>query len=167
MPRYQDFDKDMDIDLDNLHEEWEGQAKLTMDYVKIAARANRRFRRAEERVKTIRSMLSKKCKKSNPKATDKIVEAYYRTHPKYMEAKKDEINAEYEASMAAGALNAINFQRRAGLENEVKLLQMGYFAGPNEPKEIGGDLLKRNKQSKARAAVNKKLNKNKKRKRTK
>lgn len=137
-----DYRTDMRIDDQMLDIEWEDQPELAMKYGRIWADAHKRLQQAEERVKIVRSELIKevnedpvKCTgKEKPTVTD--IEAYYRTHERHIEAKKEWIEAEYECNMAEIAKNEVSFTRKAALENLVILLGQDYFAGPKVPHDL-------------------------------
>jgi len=137
-----DYEHDIRIDENALDIEWLEQASLAYNYGKHYAECKRRFFEAEERVKIIRSELTKAtnedpegtCGKAKPIAAD--VEAYYRMHPSHIKAKNEWIQAQYEMDMAEVAKNEIGFTRKTALENLAKLLGMNYFAGPRTPRNL-------------------------------
>jgi len=58
-------------------------------------------------------------------------EAHYRTHEDHLKAKTEQIDAEFNLSMAWNALKAFD-DRKDSLENEVKLWRGRYFSTPRE-----------------------------------
>jgi len=135
------YHDDLKIDPDNLDVEWLNQPNIFMEYAELSARAEYEAKRAEEKVKTIRSEIILEVQQ-NPdlvpegKATAQATEAYFRTKPEYKEAKRAMHEAYYNAQILANAVSAFH-QRRVALENLVKLQGQGYFAGPTEPRNLG------------------------------
>lgn len=156
------FEKDLAIDLDNLHEEWRSHARTRYNYACEVSHLERATKKAHENAKVVRSKLIKEAKeKGAGNAT--LQEAYYRDHEDHTQAKDTQINAEYDLSMAWNALNAFD-NRKSALENEVKLWSRNYFATPTEHrsaepgKRIGISVMNAAKEEKVqegRAAVNK------------
>jgi len=126
------------IDVDALDEEWKQQPNLYMKYVEEAKRLQKEARLAEELVKTIRSELILEANRDGIPGVDKItdtkVEAFYRTHPKYQEAKAAWIQAQYESDVADGKVWAAQ-QRKSALENLALLWGQEYFSSPREPRK--------------------------------
>jgi hypothetical protein len=137
-----DYADDMYIDETALDVEWLHHEEKAMEYVKNAAYLRKKERQAAEVVKTTRSDLINDVNedpkgtigKDKPIAAD--IEAYYRRHPDYKEAKQDWIDAAYEAEYAEMAKNEFCFGRRKALENLVELHRQQYFAGPRVPRDI-------------------------------
>ena len=138
------FNEDIAIDLDNLHEEWQTHAQMRYKYAKHISYLEKVSKKAHEKVKVVRSQLTKKATK-DPKGccgidkapTAPVIEAYYRTHPDHEAAKNELIDAEYELSMAWNAVKAFD-DRKNSLENEVKLWIRNYFATPSEERMADG-----------------------------
>lgn len=138
------FETDLAIDLDNLHEEWQTHAQLRYKYAKHISSLERTVKKAHEKVKVVRSQLTKDAIK-DPKGccgidkspTAPLIEAYYRTHPDHEAAKNELIDAEYDLSMAWNAVKAFD-DRKNSLENEVKLWIRNYFATPREERIVEG-----------------------------
>ena len=124
------FEEDMAVDPNMLDEEWLQHPQLYMKYVKASAFFKKKAAKAHEKVKIVRSELIKESK-----GTAQEKEAYYRTHPKHIAAKEEFIEAEYEASIAEGAIFALA-HRKSELENLVKLYMSEYFSTPREPKQL-------------------------------
>jgi len=134
-----DFEKELSIDLDNLHEEWRSHAQIRKKYADEVSHCEKVAKKAHEKVKVVRSRLIKECKSnqalSKRLTSDALREAYYRTHPDHEKAKDDLIQAEYNLGMAWNALKAFD-DRKFALENEVKLWSRNYFATPREQREV-------------------------------
>ena len=136
------YEEDLKINESQLDVEWLEQPVKFMQYSTLSAEANAALRQAEEKIKTVRSELSlyvmangqELIGKAKPTAGD--VEAYYRTHADYLEAKKQQADLAFEAEMLANAVYAMH-QRKTALENLTRLHGQNYFAGPSEPRELG------------------------------
>lgn len=144
-----EYTEDAKIDHMALDVEWLNQPALAIRYARQAAHLRRLANQAEERVKVVRSELVKKTS-DDPKGTtgkDKPtaveVEAYYRNHPDHKEAKKDWIEADYEANYAEMAYKEMAFTRKAALENMVRLHAVQYYAGPSVPRDLNKEVLER------------------------
>jgi hypothetical protein len=157
------YEEDLNIDMQNLDQEWLAQPNLFMRYAREAKRLRKEAVKAEERVKSVRSKLILEANREGIPGIDKItdtkVEAYYRDHPKYKEAVEARIEAEDEAEVADQAIFACH-QRKAALENLVTLWSQEYFSEPREPKgtrwserveEKGEEELSDRQQAQARA----------------
>ncbi len=135
------FSEDLAIDLDDLHEEFRKHAGTRYKYACELSDLEKTVRKAEEKLKVTRSILRKEVWKDpegtcdKKKATDKDVEAYYRTHEDHIEAKNKLIDAKHNLSMAWNAVHAFD-DRKIALENEVKLHGRAYFATPREEREV-------------------------------
>jgi hypothetical protein len=164
-PEHFDYDADLSIDLNFLHLECEKHPKLFMKYSKEASRAKRAASWAEEKVKTLRSQLVKEAN-TNPdmylgkgiKPTAPIVEAYYRDHPDYCNAKREWIEAVYYADLMSGTVFAFQ-ARKLSLENEVKLHGQQYYSVPaienlSEAAKQFNDLKERNIETRIRERLN-------------
>jgi len=138
-----DYKDDVNINPDELDIEWLKQATLYAKYSKLAPDANDRVRRLEQKVKVIRSQLILEASEKGEeilgkgvKPTGQPIEAYYRTHEKHIEAKKELFEAMTEAEMINNALFALQ-QKKTALENLTRLVLSGYFSTPTVPRELG------------------------------
>jgi len=108
-----DYAKDSKIDVNALDIEWKEQPELEQRYIKQTSTLKHELttaieneKIAHEELKTTRSKLildahtNAKEYFDKPKATAPEVEAFYRTHKDYKEAKEDWINAETELNEA-------------------------------------------------------------------
>lgn len=126
--------EELNIDLDNLHEEWKIHVSLRYKYAQETAHLDRVVKKAHEHVKVTRSRLIREAKDAKLSSAD-LREGYYREHEDHISAKNKQIDAEYELSMAWNALNAFD-DRKNALENEVKLWIRNYFSSPTEERQI-------------------------------
>ena len=165
------------INLPKIEERYIRQvADLKKDYIKSVELE----KLAHERLKTVRSKLTTKAHNNaeelfgKSKATGPEVEAYYRTHLKYIKAKKLWIAAESEVIESESALETakdmkdlIHFTKTKALEQLVTLHGQGYFAGPNIPRNINRELERKETKEKRHKKTSKKIGKNLRRKKTK
>jgi len=136
------FKDDIRIDQDRLDVEWLRQADLVYEYGEALAEAKDYTRRCHQKVKLTRSELVLKAKKGLAediigvkKPSDSVCEAYYRTHPDYVEAVEDQLQAQKEEDQLQQAMFAIQ-SRRTSLEHLVRLLQQEYFTGPVDSHDL-------------------------------
>jgi len=129
------YEEDKAIDPDNLHEENFRQPAIYDKYATHSSKMEKVAKKAAEKVKTIRSQVMLTLKKENPKLTEKLLEAGYRTDPDYIAAVEERIEAEYELSMAMNAVWTMG-QKRHSLERANELFLGNYFAAPKEPKKV-------------------------------
>jgi hypothetical protein len=137
-----DYERDVEPDIEALDVEWARHSDVVRRYSKHAAYMSALAKKAEERVKTLRSEFINDANedpegtigKAKPNAQD--IEAYYRTRPKYKDAKEAAIEAEYEAEYAQAVAREMAWGRKASLEGLVRLAEMGWFAGPKVPRSL-------------------------------
>lgn len=167
------YEKDVKIDIQNLEQEWLNQPDLAIKYGKEWVIAKKKVALLEEKVKVIRSSLTKKVWDNpqkcvgQPKANVQLAESYYRDHKKHKKAKQELIEAQEELDLIEVARGAIVFQKKDALENEVKLFIAGYFAGPPIPKDLNKvDFSKKTEEQRIDSVkhLNKKNKKSKKKK---
>lgn len=147
-----DFEADLDIDKFRLDLECILHPTKYMKYAKAAAKANKRARIAEERVKTIRSELVNKAKQTDAGKNATTLEAYYRTNPAYKKAKEAWVEAQFEADLLTGAVFAMQ-AKKGMIESMVKLHGQEYYSTPtidNESAEKFNELKQRSARSKIR-----------------
>ena len=144
-----DFNSDVDIDLDNLHEEWRSHAQTRYKYAKEVTYLDKLIKQKRKvieikktKLKGAISKLILKIKESTPKATVQIVDAMCADHKdlsipekELSDAQNELIENEYEFGMAKNALQAMD-DRKTALENEVKLWTRNYFSSPTEERQI-------------------------------
>jgi hypothetical protein len=159
------YQRDMRIDDTALDVEWLDQAELALKYGRHWSNCYDELKRAEEKVKYVRSKLILEINK-NPdkylgegiKPTDPKVEAAYRTNDEFLEAKEEWLVALKKANDAEIAKNEIAFTRKSALENMVILNGQNYFAGPKVPRDLAKVRIDFEKQrEKSRTELNKKV----------
>lgn len=152
-----DFDADLEIDKNALDKEWLDHPRRHMKYSKAFAVANRRRALAEERMKTIRSEVVNKAEGTPAAKNAATLEAFFRTNPAYKRAKRELIDAQFEADLLNGAVFAMQ-SRSKSLENLVKLYGSDYFSSPKEPDQGSAERISSVKQDSARNRIRGSLN---------
>ncbi len=134
------YEKDLDIDPNNLDVEWLRQPQLISNYSRLKADADKHVRELEEEKKTLRSELmleawrkGEKLLKVKPTVTS--VEAWYRLQPDYISVIDELNDAYHEAEVLEGAVRGLAHKKTA-LENLVVLLGREYFSAPNAPHDL-------------------------------
>lgn len=135
---YDNLDEDLKINSKDLANEWLEQPQRFSFYANAASYFKRKSIEAAEAVKLVEAELKMEAAENpaevfgpNVRATNERVAVYARRHPKYQEAAKKAAAALYRSDMAENAVFAFH-QRKAALENLVKLAGMEYFATPAE-----------------------------------
>lgn len=152
-----DFENEISIDLDDLHEEWRKHPGIRKKYADEVTYLEKVKQKTHERVKVVRSQLIQEAKELKLTSAD-LREAYYREHENHVKAKEEQIEAEYELGMSWNALTAFD-DRKYGLQNEVKLWTRNYFATPREERIVDKgkgivDSIKDEKAQKHRERIN-------------
>ena len=150
-----DFETDRTIDPDALDTEWLDQPNIFFKYASRLARANKALSDQEELIKTIRSEIIKELMNKGEKVTGPVIEATYRTDDDYKEVKALRNELEFERNMIQAAVDAINYHKKAALENLVKLGLADYFSMPKEPRNLGNEWDRKVKQNSADERVKK------------
>jgi len=152
MPRL-NYEKDREINKDELEKEWLNQSNLVGNYGKELAKAKRKKADLWEEVKVIKAELITECKQDNSKATGPQLEAYYRTHDRHKKAKAKLINAEYEIDLIETAYDTLRFQKKVAMQEVRKIQQDEMFA------ETDVDYTREAKRKAARKRQKKRLTK--------
>ena len=144
-----DFENEVDIDLDNLHEEWRTHAQIRYKYAKEVAYLDMKVKQQRKlieikkaKLKEAISKLILQVKGENPKFTVQQIDATIAGHTvaitpekELSDAQDKLIEIEYDLNMAKNALTAFD-DRKEALENAVKLWTRNYFSSPTEERQI-------------------------------
>ena len=136
-----DYEQDLHIDDTALDIEWLEQPKLMLKYTEIASSLRRDLDQEKEKLSLARAELDRDIRQDpdnfniQVKITEAVINGCILEQKKYKEAMTNQIDAQYELNSAKGAVSAVE-DRKAALENLVKLFGMGYFAGPKVPREL-------------------------------
>jgi len=161
------FEEDIKIEESALDVEWLSHGTLAIRYCRHAAKMRKIARLAEERVKVVTAELVRKANDFPEECTGKVkpnlqdIESFYRTHPDHEQAKKEMIDAQYEADYAEMAQKEISYGRKSALENLVVLHGAQYFAGPSMPRDLSKEWQKKQQQVKSNSAVSSSLRRTK------
>jgi len=134
-----DLKKDIEINLNDLHTEWKNHSGTRYEYAGEVSHLEKVVKKTQEKVKVLRSRLLKEAKEAKLTSAD-LRESYYRDHEDHINAKGEQIEAEYELSMAWNALKALD-DRKNALENEVRLWSSNYFSTPVDNSNKENDVL--------------------------
>jgi hypothetical protein len=164
-----DYHNEIQIDLDNLHEEWRTHAQKRKKYADAISDIDRKVKQAKKLLDVTESKLTKEANQDPqkylgvPKATVALVGAYCKEHKEYDKISDDLIQIEYDLSMAKNAVMAFD-NRKSALENEVKLWLGNYFASPTEERMIDtGKSIHEENREKTESTQREKLNQRRKR----
>ena len=132
-----EFEKDLEIDIESLEVEACRQPELYFRYSKLTVEARENYDSKKLRLSVIESELSKKVRLKPgafglAKTTEASIKEAVSTHPQYITAYKRMIKAKNEADLLFNAQNAMD-QRKRMLELLVQLHGREYFAGPSVP----------------------------------
>ena len=134
------FDIDAAINPMELDVEWFKHANLVAKYSRLCSDSEAKAKRAEERMKTMRSKIiklvyAKPSKLPGGKPVAQVVEAYYRSHPKYISLKEKMLTAQHTHSLCLNAMSVLS-NKRTAMENLVKLLAMDFWSGPKSANDF-------------------------------
>ncbi len=149
--------EDLEIDVNNLDQEFIKQPIITMRYGDLYADMQKERDEAHEDVKIIRSELIVECKENQSKATGPIIEAYYRTHEKHKKAKENLINTEHRLLRAKNAYEQFQFTRSKSIEKLADLHMKGLLSDVKQPKKD----VKKDRHTNATNRQRRRLNKKK------
>lgn len=153
-----DYERDTAIDEQALDVEWLRQPDLMRKYSMHAAETKRLVDETKERLDVVRARLDLAIRE-NPqkfgleKVTEAAIAATILLQDEYQEASKGHLDAKYEYEIALAAVRAID-QKKTALENLVRLLAASYFAGPQAPRNLTGEVLKRREQEQGQRQAN-------------
>lgn len=152
-----DYERDVQIDPDALDVEWVEQAQLFLNYAEQAAHAMARVDRAKDKVKVVKAEVfldvrAHPDKYGLEKVTDKAVDAMVESHEDVKAAASELIAFKHESQILDSAVKAFE-QRRYSLQNLVQLQGQGYFAAPQEPRDLPQEYGKRAHQRAVRRQV--------------
>lgn len=151
------YEQDLKIDETALDIECLDQAILMMRYSKELARAEKRVSNIKEELSVERAELDKDIR-SNPdtfgieKITESAINNCIILQDDYKAIQKKLIDAQYEAKMIKGAVDAVQ-QRKDMLQELVKLHGQRYFAGPKVERDLSGEVAKKHSRSQSNQAI--------------
>lgn len=131
------YEKDLEINSNNLQGEWEKQAPLYMYYAKEAAKLEREKDLTKELMEVTKAELDAQIRENPssftkaPKLTESIVSNITTEHKRYREAFSKYIEIKYTHAILSSAVKAFEHKKKA-LENLVMLSLSGWYAEPKE-----------------------------------
>ena len=165
-----DYEKEVEIDPENLDVEWLEQPHKMRKITKLQAYLKKKMDLAEEKMDLVKADIDRSIRE-NPekygittKLTETLITNTIKQQDEYKDAHLEYLDVRYEYECAKGAVIAFE-QRKASLENLVKLHGMSYFAGPKIPRNIKEEV--ENYRAKRDQELNKRIGKTLKRRRTK
>ncbi len=132
-----EFEKDLEIDIENLDVEVCLQPELYFKYASLAKEAREDFDLAKMKLGVIEAELAQKVRLKPAdfgvvKVTDASVREAIAVNPQHRVVYKAMIQARYKADLVNEAQNSME-QRKRMLEMLVQLFGREYFAGPSMP----------------------------------
>ena len=156
------YQQDIEIDPDALDIQWTKQAQTFFKYAELAAKARNKVDRLKESLEVLDANLGLQIRKAPlnyglEKVTEGALQSCILLNPQHANASKELADAQYELEILAAAVRALD-QKKAALENLVRLQGQNYFAAPSVPRDIGAEWVKEKERESARSAVKRKLN---------
>jgi len=151
------YEQDVKIDPEALDVEWVGQPELMKKYALHAAAAKKELDEAKEELEVGKARIEMDIRK-NPalyeleKITEGAIQSTLLLQKEYQKLSQAYTDAKYEYEVAVAVVRAID-QRKTALENLVKLLAASYFAGPQAPRDLGGEWVKERERKASNAKV--------------
>lgn len=137
-----DYERDLEIDVDDLEREWLEQPLRYSKYARLYADAEARVRFFEEQLKTIRSKYTLEAWTRDhigTKLSAQSVEAWFRTQPRFLAVKKKWQRAMHVADILRNAMFAFQM-RKTALEKVTDLRFGEFYSSPKEPRgEVGSN----------------------------
>ena len=132
-----DFEKDLEIDIENLDVEAVRQPELYYQYSELAKEAREKFDLLKMKLGITESELAKRARIKPAsfgigKVTEASIKEAVTTHAQYRTAYKRMIRAKNAAELMGHAQEAMN-QRKRMIELLVQLHGREYFSGPSVP----------------------------------
>ncbi len=158
------YDRDLEINKNDLRRECSSQPKLLMKYVKEVARQSKEVKFTKETLAKVRSRLTTKLIKSrDKKPLVSEIEAYIIEHEDYQTTVQNLINLEYEYDILKGTITAFH-HRKDMIQETIRLMNMNYFSAVEIPlaaDESGvGEKMKERASTGTREKINKKRRNN-------
>lgn len=145
MPTF-NYEDEIEINKDDLENEWLNQTNLFSKYAVEAVNAEKKHQLIWERLKVRKAVLVKRCKKEHEKATGPEIDAYVRTDKKHKELKKELINAKQHVDLMNVAVQSFRMRKYA-LEQVTSLFFQEYHSEPHIAGAVK-DRIKRAKRTK-------------------
>jgi len=162
-----DYSAELSIDPDALDIEWLIQPSLFIKYAEALAEARLELDKNKTELDMIRADIDNEIRQnpipysgSDKKPTETQIANLVIQHPDVQNANDRFIESKHIVELLSLAVRAFD-QKKAALENLVKLHGQQYFAGPMEPRNIGNEYHRSLKSQQTRSRVGKRLNRDK------
>lgn len=169
MKQEYNYEEELSIDPLALDIEWLDQASLFMRYAEAQADARLEMDQAKENMEQVRAKVDSAVRRGfyassesgkKERLTETQVSNLVTQHTEYRSAVSDYLTSKHNYEILAAAVKAFE-QRRAALENLVKLQGLNYFAGPVEPRDLGHEYTRRDYTGKSvQSRIHERLNRN-------
>ena len=158
------YEKEVEINPNALDIEWLQQPSLFLKYSEAAAEARRDLDLAKERLDVIRAQIDKEIREDPEKfgvkkITEAVVSNTIVVQEKYRQVYQEYVDLKYQADLLTRVVSAFD-QRKSALENLVRLYGQSYFAGPQEPRDLGMEWEKKIKERSAQRKIRRRLKRN-------
>jgi hypothetical protein len=135
-----DYEKDVEIDENDLDIECLNQASLFAKYARNATNEERKVELLKEKLTLLKAELDLQIRTSPEKfKIEKITEAVVTNtiivQKEFQELNKELLNAQFEKRNADNAVKSMD-QKKSMLEALIKLHGQNYFAGPQTPRDL-------------------------------
>lgn len=141
------YERDVKIDKDALDREWINQPQLAMQYSGAAVKAQAEMDSARERLELVKADLDKRMRQmltgGDKKPTETVIASAVLLHDECKEASSGYLEAKRTWGILKAAADVICDQRKAALENLVRLFGMGYFSTPTVRSRDGEEGLRK------------------------
>ena len=136
-----DYKKDIEINDNNLKEEWERQAGLYLYYSLQLSDAEAEKNKAKEDVDVVMAQLDREIREKPKtfeieKITEGVVKSTILLQEEYTNAQDSYVKKIYNVSILQGVIRAFDHKKKA-LENLVTLHMAGYHAEPKPTRKEG------------------------------
>jgi hypothetical protein len=154
-----DYGLDIVIDEQALDVEWLNQPQRMGEYCRLTAEARRTMDLAAENLEFVKATIERAIRADPDRygvkpgvrgITEASIDAAVIIHDEYKIASRQLIDARYEHDVAVGAVRAFD-QRKAALENLVRLHGQNYFAGPSVPRDLPAERARLDQEARRQA----------------
>lgn len=149
-----EFEKDLYIDPTALDVEWLEQPQTFFKYAKKLAKASRKLDRLKQREDVIQARADStiRSKYTDKKPTEVAIRSELLQDEVVITIARELIDQKYEVDLLISAVRSFD-QRKAALENLVRLQAQNYFASPKEPRNLNMEYEKRALQNETRSKI--------------
>lgn len=159
-----DFSADVEIDPNALDVEWMRQSSLFYKYGKMLAKARDEMDRAKSNV-DLEEAKTSLVVRENPekyvseglKITEGVISSVIESLPNVINAKKEYDSARYEFNLIQAAVSAMD-QKKAALENLVRLNGQAYFSSPSVPRDLNKEWENKQKSKQTNEKIKERMN---------